>query len=39
MMSRREFITTGLTLAGAALGAGRAAAATKPPVTVHRSPT
>jgi hypothetical protein len=39
MMSRRTLITGGLAFAGVACGAGRAHAAAKPPITVHRSPT
>jgi hypothetical protein len=39
MMPRREFLTSALALAGITLIGGRATAAPKPTVTVHRSPT
>ena len=39
MMSRRTLLSGGLAFAGAALAAGRARAAAKPTITVHRSPT
>lgn len=39
MTSRRGFLTGALTLAGAALSGGRALAAAKPHVTVHRLST
>ncbi len=39
-MSRRTFIVGGLAVAGLILAGGRArAAAAKPTITVHRSPT
>jgi hypothetical protein len=39
MMSRRTLISGGLAFAGLTLAGGRAHAAAKPTVTVHRSPT
>ena len=39
MMSRRTLITGGLAFAGSACTVGRAHAAAKPTITVHRSPT
>jgi hypothetical protein len=39
MMSRRTLLSGGLAVAGLILAAGRARAAAKPTITVHRSPT
>ena len=39
MMSRRTLISGSLAFAGVALAPGRAHAAAKPTITVHRSPT
>jgi hypothetical protein len=39
MISRRGFLAGAVALAGIAAGGGRALAAPRPTVTVHRSPT